>query len=296
MAQTALHPSVGGMQLLHSLEVERWIIDIPQDDISVATALYPRSMARLRETVLPLREEKAHRERIGNDEVRQRNPRARVNQHHQRFLEHWWKLAYRRADLIERLGSLDRYIAVARTSSEERLTVFEFVNSQVYPGDSVVAFAFSDDYTFGVLQSSLHRAWFEERCTTLETRLTYTEKTVWDCFPWPQDPSAAGVEGVVSAVSEIQEVRALLRGEGLSLAAMYDTLRTPGASALRQAHERLDAAVMDAYGFDDSDDPLAQLLALNLDVVMAEEHWEVVRGPGGQDLPGSRVTNYCWGS
>ena len=69
----------------------------------------------------------------------------------------------------------------------------------------------------------------------------------------------------------------------------YDTLRRPGSNGLRDAHARLDSAVKDAYGFEADDDPLAQLLALNQDIVADSAH---ARSPGASGLDGTRVTHY----
>jgi hypothetical protein len=68
----------------------------------------------------------------------------------------------------------------------------------------------------------------------------------------------------------------------VALARQYDTLRQPGKSRLREMHSSLDDAVRRAYGFSPKDDELAQLLALNQDIVLDSE---VARGPGGHGLP-----------
>lgn len=72
------------------------------------------------------------------------------------------------------------------------------------------------------------------------------------------------------------EVRAANLARGMSLADQYDALRVPGKSKLRYLHRQLDAAVLDAYGFSDTEDQLAQLFALNRDFVDAA----AARGPG----------------
>ena len=292
---SCLHPAVGGTHLLHETGVVRWVIDVQEGDLARASSRHPRAVGHLRGRVLPARKKKAETEATRNAEALAVRPTARVNKHHAGFLDHWWQLAYRRSDLTAALSRLDRYVAVTRTSSDERLTVFEFVDATVFPNDSVVAFMFDDDYTFGVLQSGLHRQWFEERCTTLETRLNYTNTTVWDCFPWPQNPEADKVRDVVEAAVEIQRVRADLRAEGLTLGDMYDSLREPGASPLRRAHAHLDAAVVAAYGFNPQEDLLAQMLALNLRLGDEQDAGEPVRGPGGAGLPGTRVSTYRFG-
>ena len=66
--------------------------------------------------------------------------------------------AYRRTDMLEAFDGLGRFIATSRVASEKRTTVFTFVDALVRPGDSLTAFALDDNYFFGILSSSLHRA------------------------------------------------------------------------------------------------------------------------------------------
>jgi len=54
----------------------------------------------------------------------------------------------------------------------------------------------------------------------------------------------------------------------------------PGANPLKDAHAALDATVLTAYGFSGKKDLLAQLLALNQQVVAKIEKGEPVTAPG----------------
>ncbi len=204
-------------------------------------------------------------------------------------------LGYRRADMLSALHGLGRFIVLTRTSSELRGPVFAFADGGWRISDSMVAFPYADDYSFAILQSALHTAWFREKCTTLETRLTYTARTVGGHFPWPQNPDPSAVAAVAEAAAAIIEHRALAFGLGTTLAAQYDVLRRPGRSTLRQLHQRLDQAVLDVYGFDSAGDLLGQLLALNHDVAQRERHKEPVTRPGlppGQPIGSLSVSSW----
>ena len=62
--------------------------------------------------------------------------------------------------------------------------------------------AFADDYSFGILQSEIHWAWFTAKCSTLTARFRYTSDTVFDTFPWPQfGLGIAPVSGAASGVA-----------------------------------------------------------------------------------------------
>ncbi len=67
---------------------------------------------------------------------------------------------------------------------------------------------------------------------------------------------------------------------GYSLRALYRTLEEPGANPLREARARLDAAVRAAYAMPEDADPLAFLLALNLELAAREKAGEKITPPG----------------
>lgn len=260
-----LHPTIGGDELLGSKPIDTFVIDVETTDAVIAEAQAPNLLRRL-DDVLAKKQAAAEKERIANEQILAANARAKVNWHHRGFLRTWWTHAYRRQDMLTAFENIDRYIALSRVAAEGRATVFCFVDTSIRPDDSLAVIALDDDYSFGVLSSSLHRAWFDERCSKLETRPRYTPTTVWDSFPWPANPSTAEVAKIAGVSKKIIDQRASYLAQGATLKGMYDALRQPGASPLRSLHEELDAAVMDCYGFSDADDKLAQMLALNLAV------------------------------
>lgn len=67
---------------------------------------------------------------------------------------------------------------------------------------------------------------------------------------------------------------------GYSLRDLYRTLEAPGANPLRDAHARLDTAVHAAYGMSADADPLAFLLALNLELAAKEKDGKMITPPG----------------
>lgn len=272
-----IHPFLSGEELLHDLTIKRWVIDLPHHDALEAERDAPTLLQHLRTEVLPAREEAAQKEATQNADRRAGGAAARQDLSRAKFLETWWLHWRRRADMLGAFGGLERYIATSRVASEKRTTVFTFVDAATRPGDSLTAFAFDDNYSFGVLSSGLHRLWFEARCSRLKADLRYTSTTVFDSFPWPQAPTPAGIKAIDNVVEELLQVRADNLTAGMSLARQYDTLRQPGKSRLRTLHAELDAAVLGTYGFSTDDDLLTQLFGLNLDIAAEPEH---ARGPG----------------
>ncbi|PWR11118.1 class I SAM-dependent DNA methyltransferase [Micromonospora sicca] len=282
-----IHPFLGGREMLQRIPIDRWVIDLPHSDLSEARVAAPGALDHLTKYVLPERKKLLDREDARNQEGRERNPRFRPESQHRLFMNRWWQQWRRRADLIDELSQIDRYIATSRVATVGRATVFSFVDSSVRPGDSLTVFTLDDDYSFGILSSAVHRAWLVARCSTLRGDLRYTSTTVWDSFPWPQSPTRAHVRSITQIVKELIELREDYLQRGQTLAAQYDILRSPGRSRLRDLHSQLDKAVMRAYGFNTEDDVLAQLLALNQDLA---RETGVVRGPGAEGLPDARAT------
>lgn len=70
--------------------------------------------------------------------------------------------------------------------------IFAFVGSAVRPGDALQVFAFADDYSFGILQSSAHWQWFVAKCSKMKSDFRYTPESVFDTFPWPPAPTFSG--------------------------------------------------------------------------------------------------------
>lgn len=71
-----------------------------------------------------------------------------------------------------------------------------------------------------------------------------------------------------------------MRKGNLSHRALYNLLDGPGESALKEAHDVLNRAVLAAYGFRGSADTLTQLLDLNMKLATREDAGEMVIGPG----------------
>lgn len=260
-ARAWLVPYLIGDDLLGSGEPSRFAIDVSAvEDVRIikrCAGVY----RRLEQEVLPEVQRKAE----GGDAQRRGQ------------LLKWWAFWRGRGELVERLGTMTRYIVCVRVT---RRPVFEFVDAGIRPNDALQAFLFEDDYSFGVLQSRLHWEWFTARCSTLKADHRYTSETVWGSFPWPQAPRGVAVREVAEAARELRSARArAVRALG-SLRAVYRTLERPEESELRGRQAALDAAVRAAYGMSVREDGLMALLRLNADVAEAERAGRRVQGPG----------------
>jgi SAM-dependent methyltransferase len=285
-SKEVIHPYLTGREIvLGDGSPERHIIDFQRRDINECQA-HPGAFAKIEKEVLPerLRKAKEGRDAAGN-----------VRPHHKQFLDRWWALAWDRKELFEGFRSLrGRFVACSRVTKRP---VFVFVSTDIWPSDKIQAFLLDDDYSYGVLQSDAHWMWFVVKCSKLTERFSYSIESVFDTFPWPQSPSKKQVRAVAAAARKVRAVRAealpTLKG---GLRALYRTLELPGANPLKDAHEALNAAVLDAYGFEPGQDILKQLLDLNLAVAASIDKGKPVTAPGvppSYGDPADLITDDC---
>ena len=255
----------------------RYVIDFGNRSLLEAKH-YKKLFDQVQRQVLPTRQQAAAKEAQKNSEARTANPNAKLAKDHAGALETWWQLFRARAAMLSAVTALPRYIVCGRVTKRP---IFEFLSPDIHPNDALQVFAFADDYSFGVLQSELHWIWFINRCSTLKSDFRYTSNTVFDTFPWPQNPSVKAVRCVADAAVALRQLRNKLRVQhNLSFRELYRSLELPGQHPLKDAHTALDEAVAAAYGMPMSADPLAFLLALNVTVVKEEVAGNSIEGPG----------------
>ena len=290
-----LKPFLIGDELVAEVGAQpsRFVIDFTLKDV-VQAAQYKELFQRVQLMVLPDRKEKGEAQEKENKAALKANPKAKVNKHHINFLNKWWKLSYGREDMLEDVFNLQRYVSCSRVTQRP---IFEFVDAKINPNDALMVFAFDDYYSMAIIQSHLHWIWFEEKCSSLGGTLRYTTDTVWDTFPWPQAPTKKQVEKVAKAALALHHKRTqTLREHQMSLRDLYRLLEQPGKNPIKDLHAALDAAVLEAYGFDAKRDVLTQLLELNLATAAREAGGQPVQAPGWPEkIPGKEafITEDC---
>ena len=178
-------------------------------------------------------------------------------------------------DLIQ---SLDRFIACSRVTKRP---IFEFVSSNINPSDVVQSFPMDDDYSFGILQSTIHWEWFMARCSTLGGTWRYTSDTVFDSFPWPQNPTTKQINEVAKQAKALRDKRnEVIEVHHYTLRDLYRIMDDTPDNPVSEIQTRLDNAVRDAYGMRRDADILQFLLNLNEKVYEKEQIGEKVQGPG----------------
>ena len=257
-----LFPFLIGDRLVGALnsQPDRYVIDFRKQDIFEAQK-YKELYKMIEKKVLPKKQEKADKEKQKNEETLKKNPKARVNHHHIGFLKQWWKMSYARDDLMDILETKSRYIAC---SCVTKRPIFEFLSTKIHPNAALQVFPMDDNYSFGILSSNIHWEWFNARCSTLKGDPRYTSNTVFDSFPWPQNPTEKQVAEIAKYAVELRQKRnEVMEKNRLCLRDLYRTMEKTPNNPVSEIQAKLDKAVHDAYGMSQDDDTLEFILKLN---------------------------------
>jgi hypothetical protein len=215
----------------------RWVIDLADMPLEVASTGYPLAVEVLRERVLPER------------------------QHDPAQMKRWWQFWNTRMGIRRAVKDLPRFAICCLTGKRLLLS---WAEPNWRPSHACGVFAFSDDFNFGVCSSRIHEVWARANGSTLEDRLRYTPSSVFDTFPFPR-PTEAQRERIAVAARRIVELRrSACDSVNAGLTKVYNLVDEGGFVELKAAHRELDVAVADAYGWDAAllDDPKALLEAL----------------------------------
>jgi type II restriction/modification system DNA methylase subunit YeeA len=255
----------------------RWIIDFGKMN-EMQAAQYQAPFEYLKEFVKEKREKNRDRQRR----------------------ENWWHLGRSGGNLKEASAALSRIVVTSRVSKHR---FFIWAPPDAVPDTRVVAIARDDNYTFGVLHSSIHQAWFEFTSSRhgVGNDPTYNPTVCFDTYPFPWPPGTEPsekkdprVKAIADAARELVSLRdAWLNPPNASeddlkdrtLTKLYN-LRAAGKCAwLENAHRALDQAVFAAYGWPanlTTQQILANLLALNHQRAAAQQI-ETVDPPAPQN-------------
>ncbi|QIG79215.1 class I SAM-dependent DNA methyltransferase [Stakelama tenebrarum] len=207
------------------------------------------------------------------------------------YLDKWWLMGKPRPELRPALNGIDRYIATVDTAKHR---VFQFLSVNIICDDGVVIIAAKNADMLGVISSKIHAVWCLKVSGMLEDRPRYFKSQTFDPFPFP-DASKAQRKIIGDLAEELDATRKEVLAEhgDLTLTGLYNLRaklvqgepfdmveqdqRTRGrVDIIAELHDRIDAAVADAYGWpqDLTDEAIVErLVALN-----AERHAEEQAG------------------
>ena len=219
----------------------------------------------------------------------------------------WWAFGEPNKKLRDQLAGLPRYIATVETSKHR---FFTFLDLSILPDNMLVCIASDDAFHLGVLSSSIHVTWALSSGGRLGmgNDPRYNKSKCFDPFPFPALEEGALKQRIrdLGERLDLHRKRQQEAHPGLTLTGMYNVLeklrggdlRSPSANGdrrspppltakekqihdqglvtlLKQIHDELDEAVLQAYGWSDlktedletqdtrKEEMLARLVALN---------------------------------
>jgi hypothetical protein len=199
------------------------------------------------------------------------------------YRDNWWVFGEPRRDLRAMTTRLPRYIATVETAKHR---TFQFLDATIAPDNKLVCIALADAYALGVLSSRIHGAWALAAGSTLEDRPVYVKTTCFEKFPFPAaTPEQQARIRALGEELDGHRKRQQTAHPDLTLTGMYNVLEKLRANeplttkertiheqglvaVLKQVHDDLDAAVLEAYGWSDlapgdTEALLERLVALN---------------------------------
>jgi N-6 DNA Methylase len=143
------------------------------------------------------------------------------------------------------------YVVVPLHSSENRRFIpIGYFGADVICGNANSMLTNITLYEFGILCSTMHNAWTRSVCGRLESRYRYSNTIVYNNYPWPKAPNEEARQAIEVAAQSVLDARSQFGDKNLAWLYNTDTMPAP----LRDAHDALDVAVDDAYGYMGRDD------------------------------------------
>jgi hypothetical protein len=225
---------------------ERYVIDLNNYEASDAMKLHPNLMNILIQKVKPDRDANKDKQ----------------------FREQWWRWGRRRPDFFAATQEISRFIATCRTAKHR---IFLFVDALTVPDAKLIAIALDNALDLGILSSEIHKTWSLATGAMLGVGNdpTYNHSESFTKFPFPVATEEQQVKIRVFAEQldahrknqQAQHPELTLTGmynvleklkSGEALNAKEKTIHEQGlVSVLKQLHDQLDIAALDAYGWND---------------------------------------------
>lgn len=211
------------------LEPSRFIINFGEMSEEEA-ARFPEAFERVRRLVRPAR--------------------ASIKQRDRREL--WWLYATRAPEVTRYLQAHTRCLCIARMSKH---IAFGFVRPGFVLADTVILVLSDKASCLSCLQSRVHSEWVYRLAGAFGTTLRYTSSDCLETFPFPQSwETNSRLEEIGEAYNGARAALMARNGEGLTKT--YNRFHDPDELSsevlrLRELHDAMDQAVLDAYGWAD---------------------------------------------
>ncbi len=231
-AANVLRPYVIGQDLAQRPDVSgsRWIVNFHDWPLDRARN-YPDVLALVERFVKPQRD--------------------LLPDYKKRVRDAWWRYEHQAPGLYRATADLERMLALARVSNS--VACVSVPTGPVY-SEKCVVFATASWADLSTLSSSAHFVWVVRYTSTMRMDINYAPSDVFLTLPRPQStPELAKLGERLDT-----ERRELMLGRAWGLTTTYNAVHNPAVTDpeivnLREIHEAIDHAVLDAYGWSDLD-------------------------------------------
>jgi hypothetical protein len=252
-----IFPYLGGQEVNASptQNFDRYVISFGEMSLEEAEA-WPDLLEIVREKVKPERD---------------KNKRAN-------YRDKWWLFGEYRPGLFRALAPLSRCLVACAVTKH---LSFSFQTTEQIFDQRLYVFPIDALSGFSVLQSRIHEAWARLLSATLKTDLTYSGSRCFDTFPFPKPDPRAKHPALERAGEKLYEARAkFMIDTQQGLTKTYNALKDPDCTdrtvlKLRELHESMDRAVLDAYGWEDLHVPPYGMVDRNWEFSIIERLYEL---------------------
>ena len=230
---------------LISLKKEHYVIDCYGLSVDEVEKIYPSLYQHIYDNVFPIRQASRNR----------------------KLSEEWWLHERPRPNFRESISLLNRYIVTPRTA---KYRFFTFLSTNIISESEVVTIALSDAFFLGVLSSFIHVVWALRAGSDLGGNTPrYNNSVCFNTFPFP-DATLEQKEKIRQLGERLDRHRKQVQAQHpeITITGMYNLLEKLRkgedftdkdreynnkalVSTLKQIHDELDSAVLEAYGWED---------------------------------------------
>jgi hypothetical protein len=170
------------------------------------------------------------------------------------YKTYWWRPGESGGALYDALRGMSRCLV---TTNVTKHLMLSFRPTSWFFSNTLVVFAFDAPTQFAVLQSRVHESWARLLSSSLEDRLRYSASDCFDTFPFPEPDPRTIIPELEAAGEALYHARTKCMVDAeRGLTNTYNELTDPACGEprileLRDLHQRMERAVLDAYGWTD---------------------------------------------
>jgi len=215
----------------------RYVINFGESDVNEAQRNWPDLMVIVEQKVKQVRADSARRSKS----------------EHGRRASIWWQHYHQAKELYAAIAGLERVLVINCGATPHM--AFAFLSPNCVFANTLDVFPLSSFAAFCALQSRPHEVWARFFASTMKDDLRYTPSDCFETFPFPDNwQTHPSLEAAGKSYYEFRAALMVKNNEGLTKTynRFHDSLeKSADIQKLRDLHEAMDRAVLDAYGWSD---------------------------------------------